>query len=67
MIFVTDQRSWSQAVKTAVSREPSVKINAAKPPRKSWLTAIFMTIGLPIHGKLNTREQHEAMHKLRLK
>ena len=50
-------------MKIAVGREPAVKINAAKPPRKSWLAAIFMTIGLPIHT-VNTREQHEAPHEV---
>ena len=49
--FCDDQRSWSQAVKIAASREPTVKISAAKPQRKSWLAAIFMTVGLPIHSK----------------
>ena len=49
--FCDDQRSWSRPLKIAASREPAVKINAAKPPRKSWLAAIFMTIGLPIHSK----------------
>ena len=35
--FCDDQGNWSHAVKSAASREPAVKINAAKPPRKSWL------------------------------
>ena len=39
--FCDDPRSWSRAVKIAASREPPVKITAAKPPRKSWLAAIF--------------------------
>ena len=49
--FCDDQGNWSQAVKSAASRESAVKINAAKPPRKSWLVVIFMTVGLPIHSK----------------
>jgi len=40
-------------VKFAANREPAVKINAAKPPRKSWLAVIFMTVGMPIHSKQN--------------
>ena len=39
--FCDDQGNWSQAMKSAASREPAVKINAAKPPRKSWLAVIF--------------------------
>jgi len=46
--FCDDQGSWSQAMIIAASLEPAVKINAAKPPRKSWLAA--MTIGLGLHG-----------------
>jgi len=39
-------------VKIATSREPAVKINAAKPPpRKSWLAVIFMTVGMGLHSK----------------
>jgi len=34
-------------VKIAAGRQPAVKINVAKLPRKSQLAAIFMTIGLP--------------------
>jgi len=58
--FCDDQGNWSQAVKIVASREPAVKINADKPPRKSWLAAIFMTVGLPVHSK-HYREQHEAL------
>jgi len=39
--------SRTLAVKIAASRQPAVKISAGKPPRKSRLAAIFMTIGLP--------------------
>ena len=49
--FCDDQGNWSQAVKSAASREPAVKINAAKPPRKSWLAVIFITVGMPMHSK----------------
>jgi len=49
--FCDDRGNWSQAVKIAASREPAVKINAAKPLRKSWIVVIFMTVGLPIHSK----------------
>jgi len=35
------------AVKIVASRQPAMKINVAKPQRKSWLAEIFMTIGLP--------------------
>ena len=49
--FCDDQGNWSQAVKIAASREPAVKINASKPPRKSWLAVIFMTVDMPIHSK----------------
>ena len=49
--FCDDQGNWSQAVKSAASREPAEKINAAKPPRKSWLAVIFMTVGMPMHSE----------------
>jgi len=50
--FCDDQGNGSQAVKSAASREPAVKINAAKPSRISWLAVIFfMTVGMPIHSK----------------
>ena len=48
--FCDDHGNWT-AVKSAASREPAVKINAAKPPRKSWLAVIFMIVGMPIHSK----------------
>ena len=34
-------------MKIVASQQPAVKINAVKPPRKSQLAAIFMTISLP--------------------
>ena len=40
------------AVKIAASRQPAVKINEAKPPKKSRLAVIFMTIGLLYTVKL---------------
>ena len=39
-------------MKIAASRQPAVKINEAKPPKKSRLAVIFMTIGLLYTVKL---------------
>ena len=54
-------------MKIAASREPAVKINAAKPPRNSELAAIAVIFydnrSAYTHYTVNTKEQHETPHK----